>query len=135
MACRAWVGVVIVMPAFAAREDADQHVVAAVVRGLVIAVAPAMADRIDGPGSVPAIYDPERTAPHQDAKTQLDGFGEAPARQQSAAKSYGVKRRPRHQHDLEPVVAALEPSLERIAHHVLGVACNHTAGLHVGRSD
>src|SRR5262249_11475158 len=47
---RARIGVVVVVPALAHRRVADDEVVAAVLVGLVGAVAPEMGDRVDRPG-------------------------------------------------------------------------------------
>ena len=46
---RCGIGVVVVMPPFSSGEEADDRVVAAVVRCFVVPVAPNMGHRIDGP--------------------------------------------------------------------------------------
>ncbi len=61
------VGVVVVVPAFAAGEDGDPPVVAGVVLGLEAALAPEVRGGVDEPGCVEADGDAEEGSPEQHA--------------------------------------------------------------------
>src|SRR5215212_6730515 len=49
------VGVMIIVPAFAVRGERDEPVVAAVLAGVVITVAPKMRSRVNAPGYMPRV--------------------------------------------------------------------------------
>ena len=77
------IGMVIVVPAVAARRNPDEPVVAAVFAGLVIAIAPDMGGGIGAPGHMPGIDRAHEHAPHQHAQAELhpapNGAGPDPA--------------------------------------------------------
>lgn len=65
MAGRAGEGVVVVVPAFAEAEDAEDEVVGRVVVALERAAAPDVADRVDAPGDVVHHEDTDQAAPEE----------------------------------------------------------------------
>src|SRR5258706_9821453 len=71
MARRARIGMMVVMPAFAVGDEADNDVVAAVLVGLVIPVTPQMRHRINSPRDMPYQYRADEHAEHHDAKSGL----------------------------------------------------------------
>src|SRR5450756_1595787 len=71
VARRTRIGVMVVVPAFAVGDEADNQVVAAVLVGLVVPVAPQLRHRIDSPGNMPDQYRANEDAEHQDAKSGL----------------------------------------------------------------
>ena len=75
-----WLGVVIVVPAFAVGEHCDQPVVAAVIGRVVCACAPDMGQRIHRPGDVPDNNRAQEHAPDQQAEAQLHTAGPATGR-------------------------------------------------------
>ena len=73
------VGVVVVVPAFAAGEESDPPVVAGIVLGLEAALAPEVGCRVDEPGGVKADGDAEEGSPEDHAEGTDDvvaGAGE-----------------------------------------------------------
>jgi hypothetical protein len=68
------VGVVVVVPAFAAGEQGDPPVVAGVVLGLEAALAPEVGGGVDQPGGVQADDDAEEGSPEQHAEMPPDGM-------------------------------------------------------------
>ena len=68
----AWLRVMIIVPAFAIAEEADQDVVAAILIGGIIAIAPQMGCGIDRPGDVPDQDGADEDAPDQQAQTELN---------------------------------------------------------------
>src|SRR6185295_14926828 len=64
MSRRLGIGVVVVVPPFTGGDEADERVVAAIVRCRVIAIAPNMGHRIDGPSGVPDDHRSQRAPPN-----------------------------------------------------------------------
>src|SRR5450631_2288099 len=68
---RARIGMMVIMPALAVGNEADNEVVAAVLVGLVVPVTPQMRHRIDGPGDMPDQHGADDDAEQQNADTGL----------------------------------------------------------------
>lgn len=67
----ALIGVVVVVPAFAIGPESDEPIVAAVVVGLVVFVAPDVCHRVDAPGDVPGENGANENPPDQHAQAKL----------------------------------------------------------------
>ena len=67
------VGVVVVVPAFAAGEESDPPVVAGVVAGLEAALAPEVGGGVDQPGGVQAEGDAQEGSPEHHGECADDG--------------------------------------------------------------
>jgi hypothetical protein len=67
-----WMGVVVIVPAFAAGEDGDPPVVAGVVLGFEAALAPEVSCGVDQPGGVKADGDPKEGSPEDHAESTYD---------------------------------------------------------------
>ena len=70
--CADGVGVVVVVPAFAAGEQSDPPVIAGVVLGLEAALAPEMGGGVDEPGGVKADGDAEECSPENHAESTCE---------------------------------------------------------------
>ena len=79
VACADGVGVVVVVPAFAAGEQSDPPVIAGVVLGLEAALAPEMRCGVDQPGGVKAEGDAKEGSPENHANGTGDGVAGARA--------------------------------------------------------
>ena len=72
------IGVVIVVPPFAVRDQGHEPVIAAVLIGLVGAVAPNMRQRIHAPRDMPYGHGADEDAPYQQARAELRRFARLP---------------------------------------------------------
>ena len=61
----------VVVPALAVAEQANEDVVAAGIRGLVISIAPKVGYGVDRPGYVPDENRPNKHAPDENAEPEL----------------------------------------------------------------
>src|SRR6267142_1584595 len=68
---RARIGMMVIMPALAVGDEADEDVVAAVFVGLVVPVTPQMRHRINSPRNMPYEDGAYEHAEHHDAKSGL----------------------------------------------------------------
>ena len=127
----AGIGVMVVVPAFAGGKERDQRVVAAYVGRRVVAVAPEMRNGIDRPRNVPRDHRAQRSAPDKKAQSELRGVGEAISSKRRATETGRKEEKPGAERDLHPVVAALDPGIERIPNDVLGVSLDQRAPGHV----
>lgn len=116
------VGVVVVVPAFAAGEDGDPPVVAGVVLGLEAALAPEVGCGVDEPGGVEADGDAEKGSPEHHA----DGSGKTMAGRESS--SDGKLRETGD--DERHVVVLREPDVDAVAGEVGSVTAEES-GLRV----
>ncbi len=119
------VGVVVVVPAFAAGEDGDPPVVAGVVLGLEAALAPEVGGGVDEPGGVEAEGDAEEGSPEQHA----DGADEAVAGIECSAEGELQEAGDDERH----VVVLGEPDVDAVAGEVGSVAAEQR-GLGVQRA-
>src|ERR1700684_3498484 len=87
MARGAGIGVMIVVPAFAACQQPQDHIVAADVRRIVIAVVPDMGQSIYRPCKMPIDNGPQGGAPDKKAQTELSGILRTCSRQRRSAKT------------------------------------------------
>jgi len=108
-----WMGVVVVVPAFAAGEDRDPPVIAGVVFGLEAALTPEVGSRIDEPGGVEADGDAEEGSPEHHA----DGSDHAVAGRQSSTESELQESG----HDERHVVVLRQPDVDAVAREVRSV--------------
>src|SRR5690349_18255300 len=67
----ALIGVMVVVPPFTVADEADEPVVAAVLVGLVVAIAPNVGQRVYAPGDVPDGDRPHEHAPNEQAPAEL----------------------------------------------------------------
>jgi hypothetical protein len=117
------VGVVVVVPAFAAGEDGDPPVVAGVVLGLEAALAPEVRGGVDEPGGVESNGDPEEGSPENHAESADDVVTRAcEGCTDDDLKDAGD--------DQGNVVIFAEPDVDRVAGEVRGVAAEE-GGLRV----
>lgn len=113
------VGVVVVVPAFAAGEDSDPPVVAGVVLGLEAACAPEVGRGVDEPGGVEADGDAEEGSPENHAECADDGV----ARRGDGCSESDLE----HAGDDEwQVVVLAEPDVDGIAGEVGSVAAEES---------
>ena len=114
--------VVVVVPTLADGNQADQPVIAAVIVGLVIAVAEQVRKRIDRPGYVPDDHGTQEDAPDQEAQAELQPgrciAGLGPADSQAG----GEEQRRMGQIDCRPQQNFLfQAQIKRILENVPGV--------------
>ena len=117
------VGVVVVMPAFAAGEDGNPPVVAGVVFGLEATLAPEVRGGVDEPGGVEANGDAEEGSPEEHAESADDvvaGAGES-CTDDDLEDAGGDQRN---------VMVLAEPDVDWVAGEVGGVAAEE-GGLRV----
>ena len=100
------VGVVVVVPAFAVGPKADEPVVAAVVVGFVVAVAPDVGERVDAPGNVPSEHGSHQHAPDKQARTKLGCRGHRATHRQLDAEPAEKENSHRRQVNQQPVFVA-----------------------------
>ena len=62
----------VVMPAFAQSDQRDKPIIATVVRGIVIAIAKQVRERVHGPGHVPDYNSTNKDAPNHEAGSKLN---------------------------------------------------------------
>ena len=91
---RCGIGVVVVMPPFSSGEEADDRVVAAVVRCFVVPVAPNMGHRIDGPSGMPDDDRSQPATPDHKTGAELQRFSRAPARSRDPTIASSEIRQP-----------------------------------------
>ena len=105
------VGVVVVVPAFAAGEQRNPPIVARVVASIKAAAAPKMGGGVDQPGGVQAERDAQKASPKQHSYGAFPSAGEpSEAEEERAADG-----------DRHPVVFA-EPDIEAVAFEVGNIA-------------
>jgi hypothetical protein len=91
--------VVVVVPALAVGQQGDPPVIRAVVRSVVVAVAPPVGSRVHKPGDVPDIHRPDHDTPQKHLNPDPDGFGRCrqrgtrPRIQSPRSKAHGRGRR------------------------------------------
>ena len=110
------IGVMIVMPALAGRDNSNDRVIAAGVVSLVVAIIPDVSRRIDQPSDMP----------DQLAEAELQGLPGRAAKQQFGSESASEKNNSRGRHHGEPERFALQPNIKGVAQDVLGVAIGDT---------
>ena len=84
----------VIVPTFAARDEPNDRIVAAVVGRRVVSVAPDMGDRIYRPRSVPDDYRSERAAPDHETSTELSSQGRGVAPYHNRTEPSGENDRP-----------------------------------------
>jgi hypothetical protein len=119
---RARIGVMVVVPAFAVGDEADNDVVAAVLAGLKAPITPQMRHRINGPGDMPDQHRANEHAEHQDAEAGLHCCLRRFARQPAHEKSGGEKQRHLQKIDPDQAVMTFQRDVKTVAQDVLGVA-------------
>src|SRR4029078_1254659 len=72
---RTWIGVVVIVPAFAVGDQPDKKVVAAVLVGFVVPISPHMGHRVDRPCTVPNQDRAYQYAEHLTAQSRLGRRG------------------------------------------------------------
>src|SRR5688572_18452498 len=82
MVRHAWIGMVIVVPAFAVGQQRDPPVIAALVRRLIVAVAPHVAGRIYEPRAVQYEHQPNEHPPDHERPTEIRSLSEIADREQ-----------------------------------------------------
>src|SRR5690606_3606882 len=105
---------VVVVPALAVGPQAHQPVVAAVVIGFVVTIAPDVGKAVHAPGDVPGEYRADKHAPHQPACAKLNATGQTPhwpTNEEACEEEHDH----RHEIDLEPVLVLFELHVERVA--------------------
>ena len=88
------IGVMIVVPAFAVGEEADQNIVAAILAGFVVTIPPTMRHGIDGPRRMQVQDGAYEHAPHQEACAELGGSSDILAHNQTGGQATAKERQP-----------------------------------------
>src|SRR5207249_2251289 len=115
VACADRVGVMVIVPAFAARQKSDPPVVAGVVLGLEAALAPEVGSGVDEPGGVESDGDAQESSP----KNHADGAYDVVAGTSEQAADDKLKHAGGDERN--PMVFA-QPDVNRIFGKVGGVA-------------
>src|SRR5215470_254111 len=119
---RARVGVAIVVPALPVSDQSNENIVAAVLVGRVVAVAPPMRNRVDRPGLMPDRDGAYEHTPDEKAQAELNGLHRGAPDHQRGSEAAEEEHRPGYQDDPQLPQVALEPLVEWIAQNVACVA-------------
>ena len=84
----------IVVPALAVAEQTNEDIVTTGIRGLVISVAPKVGYGIDRPADVPDEDRPNKDAPDEYAKPELNRLKHVPVEKQFDEESAGEEAQP-----------------------------------------
>lgn len=118
MRCGSLVGVMIVVPTFAVGNQSDEPIVATVVFGLVVSIAPNVSHRIDAPSDVPIENRSDEHSPDEQTRSELNASPDIARGEPSDRKSEdGIEHRHSQVH-LEPVPVPLKLHVERVFEQV-----------------
>ena len=115
------IGVMVVVPTFAVAHEADEPVIAAVLVGLVVAIAPDVRQRVDAPGDVPHRDGPDEHAPDEQAPTELRRAGDGAALPVADAEPCAEEQHPTAEVEPHPSELSFQGEVVRIAEHVAGI--------------
>ena len=123
-------GVVVVVPAFAAGEQRDPPAVAGVVAGFKAAAAPHVGGGVDQPGGVQAERDAQQNAPQNHGDAVDEAAPQPSAAEQEHAAGHDGKPMIFAQPDVEAVAAEVgRVAQQRLSLRVQGLAEEQPAGV------
>ncbi len=117
----AGVGMVVVVPAVAIRREGEQPVVTAVLVGVVVPIAPHVAQRIYSPGNMPGIDGSINNAEKQQAQPELDSAQPFPEQDPANQETGKVEQQGVSGVDPNPQSIAFQAKIKGVAEDVTGI--------------